>query len=906
MPSSDLTSTRDPANQRVAEALFAEVPYQQLKEIGRGGMGVVFRAFQANLHRDVAMKLSLQNMTQNRQAFLSEARVTGSLAHPNIVPVYDLVSHEGKPCIVMKMMEGVSWRALLQPQTPENEALARSYNTERHLEILKSVCNAISFAHSRGIIHCDLKPDNVMIGAFGEVAVMDWGCAVDINAEKPGHTPLAKSPKEIESPFGTPCYMPPELGGGDGARINTWTDTFLLGGILHVILTGRPPHQGETLGDVLMAVFDCAPPTFDSNVPQALQDLCRRALSGPIEKRFKTAEDFQQALQGYFQTRKSLQLSEESARRLDESERAFQDVTQNQRNELYIDLSEAMTGFRNAQSLWPQNQEAKTNEARARKLLIQAALRGGDLGLAEAYAGRIPKEAPEAEKTQQEILRAKEERASAARQGKILRVGFVGAILAAGAVATIGYFSVRAEKQHTEEEARRTLQAKELASKRLEAIQRLSDVKILNSLIEEAEQLWPALPEKVSQMEQWLQSAQPVTTRLALHQETLEEMRSRAKKDASGAFTFSTHEEQWEHDTLAQLIEDIVQCKERRVPEMQRRIEFAKNLHKNTIEAYKAEWDATIAEIKASPLYGGLLLTPQLGLIPLGKDPTSGLFEFAHLASGAVPKRGTDGRLILPEDAGVVLVLIPAGTFTMGAQKGAAGDNQDPNTKSIEGPTHDVKLDAFFLGKYEFTQGQWLNAGGENPSTYQPNKGIAGAKVTLLHPVEQTQWKQSVDLLKRVGLTLPTEAQWEYSSRAGTRTVYWTGNSSRSLLGAANLADSYAKENGGPGSWLYEEFLNDGYVTHSPVGSFAPNAFGLHDTIGNVWEFCIDGYGSYTLPTEAGTGARKAEPNAPPLFRGGGFRSNTIHARSADRYGLYSLDFRGFDIGLRAARLIDK
>jgi len=277
-------------------------------------------------------------------------------------------------------------------------------------------------------------------------------------------------------------------------------------------------------------------------------------------------------------------------------------------------------------------------------------------------------------------------------------------------------------------------------------------------------------------------------------------------------------------------------------------------------------------------------LEPQLGLLPMGADPDSGLWEFAHLQTGDVAERGADGKLVLTDGMGLVFVLIPGGTFAMGAQKtDPAGPNFDPQWSSDESRVHDVALDASFLSKYEMTQGQWQRFVGRNPSQYRPGAKFGQQSVTLLDPVEQVSWKDCTHVLGRIGLELPTEAQWERVARAGTSSAWSTGDEKETLEGAANLADAYCKSNGGPLSWSYEEWLNDGAVAHTRIGSYRANAYGLHDMHGNVLEWCRDNYGDYEPPVRAGDGERQVTGSHNRVTRGGSFNGAASNARSAAR-----------------------
>jgi formylglycine-generating enzyme required for sulfatase activity len=313
---------------------------------------------------------------------------------------------------------------------------------------------------------------------------------------------------------------------------------------------------------------------------------------------------------------------------------------------------------------------------------------------------------------------------------------------------------------------------------------------------------------------------------------------------------------------------------------------------------YALAWERDLPAIRAA--YPGLALSPQMGLVPIGADPDSGLWEFAHLMTGAPAERGPDGKLVLSEETGVVLVLLPGGSFWMGAQSSdPAGRNYDPQARGDEGPVHAVELSAYFLSKYELTQGQWLRLTGRNPSNYQKS----ALAPTLLHPVEQVSWLDCMEWLPRAGLGLSSEAQWECGARGGTDTPWWTGADRESLRGAANLADQAAARAGATWGDIKDwPELDDGYAVHAPVGTYSANAFGLHEVHGNVWEWCLDGFDSGFY----GQSPRR-DPVAPHegaayrVTRGGGFNIAASLARSALRSFLTPSDAIPF-LGVRPAR----
>ena len=392
-------------------------------------------------------------------------------------------------------------------------------------------------------------------------------------------------------------------------------------------------------------------------------------------------------------------------------------------------------------------------------------------------------------------------------------------------------------------------------------------------------------------------------------------------------WVFADAQDKWWHSQLEKLVAGLTSLADARTglfsegtsPEhgwgIRKRSEFVRTIVERSVLGAEAtaRWAEAIASVSNAvecPRYGGLRINPQLGLLPIGRDPDSDLWEFAHLQTGEPAQRGADGKLNLEEDTGLVFVLLPGGAFTMGAQRqDPAGPNYDPQALPEEDPPHEVTLSPFFLSKYEMTQGQWLRFVGQNPSVYGPHDystdwNRAGRMADLVHPVERVSWDHCTAVLQRLGLELPSEAQWEYGARAGTTTVWWTGNDKQTLANAANVLDAYAAAHGAASLGNHDRDLDDGNSIHARVGSYRPNAFGLHDVSGNLWEWCRDGYqqdcyrqGAQKDPVSNAAGSPYR------IYRGGCLSTNASRARSALRdYAKPSIF--GPDIGCRPAMRI--
>ncbi len=338
------------------------------------------------------------------------------------------------------------------------------------------------------------------------------------------------------------------------------------------------------------------------------------------------------------------------------------------------------------------------------------------------------------------------------------------------------------------------------------------------------------------------------------------------------------------------------------IAEVDSRLEAAREWTRASLEA--DAWALATREIAQSSEYAGLDLAPQWGLVPLGADPRSGLHEFAHLPSGAPPERDGDRELHFGPDSGVVLVLIPAGTATLGSQKeDSRKPYYDPNTQPLFAGPVSAELDAYFLSKFELTQEQWLRMTGSNPSFYRINE-LAGGQVDLgsCHPVETVSWIRASDILGRVRLALPTEAQWEYAARARTDDMFIFGADADALHAFANVADeSAARLTSG---WEIVAGFDDGFPLHAPVHSLMPNPFGLHHVLGNVYEYCADPFLDYSNSTRAGDGLRVGESKGSYAMRGGSFRRALAQTRVALRVAI-GPSTETTDIGIRPARRLD-
>ncbi len=959
--------------------------------VGRGGMGKVLRVWDEDLRRNLAMKVLqgeigdgtvpadvqgdemgsgsvdrlLEDLRRHVGAdasdgtptpavpradfskvrqFLEEAQITGQLDHPGIVPVHEVgLDDDGHVFFTMKLVKGETLRAVFE----RVHSGSKDWTRTRVLGLLLRVCEAMSYAHAKGVIHRDLKPSNIMVGAFGEVYVMDWGLACVVDRNTDGYETVS-----IDTAFdgdaletsktarttgghrvvGTPVYMPPEQASGAGELISPAHDVYAIGAMIYHLLARRPPYTRETGGKVraVLAELTKGPPDplhrVAADAPEELVAICDKAMARDVGERYSDTSELADDLRAFLEQRVVSAYETGAVAEL----RKWVVRNRGLAGTLAALIVVAFAGVAMFAQL--SNELGVQNEA-----LTLALDREQDMG---------------------EVLESR------------------------NADLAISLDDAREARREAELERSRVL--------------RLLVSPMRDRLVAEADELWPLSPDDIPLYEDWLERADALVATLDSspdhkvlgHRERLAALRERAlpisaealqldwqrhpeyaewvdkrdgvaelegvlselrRKTEAGKitpaearirdrietnlpaviverddlaaqvcqqrmFTFEDGDDALWHGEIVRIIAEIESFSDAEQGLIDgisrahgwgvaRRLEETRRLEELTLTSRDARrrWNAAVASIATLDIYGGLDITPQFGLLPIGRDRESGLWEFWHAMSGAEPQRAEDGGLVLDLDTGIVLVLIPGGTAWLGAQSyDPEGHNYDPMAEKTEGPVYEETLEPYFMSKYELSQGQWVRMTGHNPAHYPPGANKAGERArTLLRPVENVTWDESVKLLTWYGLVLPSESEWEYAARGGTTTPWWAGSTRDDLTDVVNFFDMAGDRGGAdfdaPLMW---PGFDDGAIIHETIDYGRENPFGLSCVHGNVLEWCRTLYRPTPGPNGFGE-MYKLEY----VIRGGSFLTSPGGTRSASR-GNHASHVLERALGLRPARPI--
>ena len=857
-------------------------PYRIVRAIGSGAMGAVYLAEEDDrIRRQVALKLMLPGVAGRNYVarFRAERQALALLSHPAIARVYAAgETAADQPWLAMEYVDGQP----IDEYCDEHELGLRG-----RLQLVQRICRGLEHAHAQGIIHRDLKPSNILVTTVDGVPapkIIDFGLAM-----APDQALTAETfHTETGAILGTLPYMSPEQATPEGGAVNALTDVYSVGVVLYELLVGeRPLDWSERVSpfEAIRRIREVDPPT-----PSTRWERLNAASQAELARnRSASPSAVSQRLKGDLDWITMRGIEKDRSRRYGSA----------------VELSEDIERYLSDK---PVVAKPPSGTYRLKKFVRRH------------------------------------------RWPVSLAVSIV-VLLLAGLAAT-GWFASQ-------------------SSERLQRILRLADADLLAAYEAGArDHLWPAMPSKVAEMRRWIGDADELRSRLPLHQDSLRQLRS-AATDENGALSFSSRELEWEYKLLSGLVtgleeffseENRTQSSYHRVRE---RLRFAETIEQRSLRDAAERWERarqSIADRAECPAYDGFALAPQLGLVPLRRNAQSGLWEFWQVQSGAEPEwNAARGAWNLREETGIVLVLIPGGSFVRGAVAplgGAsfvekeltiaavapgssaarlgllAGDRvvaingqqirkpgelevtlsvlrsgdvlrataergsrrvtletvlppqSDPYAQDDEIELKPETVKPFFLSKFELTQAQWRRFTTRTRSTYGPGRELHGYVHTALHPVETVSWGDAHSETGKLALRLPTETEWEYAARAGTRTIWWTGDGATTLQSAANLADETYHER--DPNRPYESGIRDGFLAHAPVGRYRPNAFGLHDVLGNVREWCEDHY------------QRDGKPLG-RVMRGGGFGSIATVLRSADRG--FSVAARN-DLGLRPARSV--
>ncbi len=318
------------------------------KQLGKGGMGIVICGQQTLPDREVAIKKVLKSSNTYQRMLLQEAQITGQLEHPNIVPIHQISQNEnGEIQIIMKKVQG---KTLLEQLSSIHATDDNGDNIQlpvSQLQQLLLVCHALEYAHSRHIVHRDIKLENIMVGDFNEVFLMDWGLGM--------HTinQIGANPGIV----GTPCYLAPEMLSGNPDDVDVRTDVYLMGATIHHLLMGTPRHDKQKVRDTLEQAHASAAYEYPLHIPSVFGDMINKACARSKSKRFQSMTELRGALEDALEHWEAIQLTTKATKRL----RSFLPTLEDSTDTTHIgrEFLRIRTQLESAVDMWNENIEAK-------------------------------------------------------------------------------------------------------------------------------------------------------------------------------------------------------------------------------------------------------------------------------------------------------------------------------------------------------------------------------------------------------------------------------------------------------------------------------------------------------------------------------------------------------------------